>query len=859
MRRKWGGKRLFALFLSFALIIGMAPVTVAFAGSDTISGSKAMTEKAGEKESQSSGDASSKEDKSAELQEKESNSEKEKETDASQKKEEGTNLSQEEKKVDEESLQEESVETKLATSWESSLGEMKVQANGSEASFHEPVTMHVTMLSASEAASIAEEAAESQAKSEGGVSPNVNVTALGVDIGFYNAAGEEVEPDEPLQVTLTPNSSTFSNEAVSVVHETGDLVADSVTTDSDGSVGFTANSFSAYVMYTVDFTYKGYSWSMAGENSITLSELFSRLGIEERGLDAANVSFTDESLLSVTREGEDWLLTSLAAFQTNETLTVTMTDGTEYIIDVTDKVYNSDKAGSAVDFKDLKVGDILKTGPYTYIKNGTASPSAPTADEADKHIYTLVYRPSLQSYIYRRNVDYVIVLSVSDDTIKVQDLKINKTPFADVKGKTLTYNGQEQELAELVYVNGGKVYYSYQLENGAYTDPSENVPTAKDAGTYTVAYRVVKDNEKSDVYTVKTTIEQGNGSGSVSIDGWAYGQTANTPKAVSNTNGTDHITYSYSGTTNWGEAYGPSENAPTEAGNYKVTASFAATKNYKTCAAKADFTIARADARLSARSDNVELTYGATYSEEELSLGVSKNSDGKVSYESSNPNCVTVDAEGRMKILGAGEATITVSVDQTDNYEAASEMIAVHVAKAEGKGSVSIDGWTYGQTANTPEAASSTNGSDHVTYSYSGTTNAGKTYGPSESAPTEVGSYKLTATFAETDNYEACTAEAGFTIAEAKKESSPKPTDNNADKNKKDSNAGENNKVLNTASNDKASNNSNQLSEKNRKSSNTAVKTGDERDLFFWIALMSICIAGLCEVALIVRKNMKED
>lgn len=686
MRRKWRGKRLFALFLSFALIIGMAPVTVAFAESDTISGSKAMTEKAGEKESQSSGDASSKEDKSAELQEKESNSEKEKGADASQKKEEGTNLSQEEKKVDEESLQEESVETKLATSWESSLGEMKVQANGSEASFHEPVTMRVTMLSASEAVSIAEEAAESQAKSEGGVSPNANVTALGVDISFYNAAGEEVEPDEPLQVTLTPNSSTFSNEAVSVVHETGELVADSVTTDSDGSVGFTANSFSAYVMYTVDFTYKGYSWSIAGENSITLSELFSRLGIEESGLDAANVSFTDESLLSVTREGEDWLLTSLAAFQTNETLTVTMTDGTVYIIDVTDKVYSGDtEYSNTVDFKALKVGDILKTGLYTFITNARY-PGSVNVDELDAHIYTFVYAPSSQIYIDYRNVDYVIVLSVSDDTIKMQDLKRNKTPFADVKGKTITYNGQEQELAELVYVNGGKVYYSYQLENGAYTDPSENVPTAKDAGTYTVAYRVVKDNEKSDVYTVKTTIEQGNGSGSVSIDDW-----------------------------------------------------------------------------------------------------------------------------------------------------------------------------TYGQTANTPEVVSSTNGSNHVTYSYSGATNAGKTYGPSEKVPTEAGSYKLTATFAETDNYEACTAEVGFTIAEAKKESSLKPTDNNADKNKKDSNAGENNKVLNTASNDKASTNSNQLSDKSRKSSNTAVKTGDERDLFFWITLMSICIAGLCEVAFIVRKNMKED
>ena len=95
--------------------------------------------------------------------------------------------------------------------------------------------------------------------------------------------------------------------------------------------------FSIYAFsYTVDFTYDGYTYSIAGESDILLSELFSILGIDVNVADVANVEFTDESLVKVEKAGDDWKLVSLKPFDTNETLTVTLKNGAKYVIDVTD-------------------------------------------------------------------------------------------------------------------------------------------------------------------------------------------------------------------------------------------------------------------------------------------------------------------------------------------------------------------------------------------------------------------------------------------------------------------------------------------------------------------------------------------
>ena len=110
------------------------------------------------------------------------------------------------------------------------------------------------------------------------------------------------------------------------------------TVGADGSVTFTTESFSEFY-FTVDFHNGEKTFSIVGLSSVLLSDVFSQLEIHEDATQAESVVFSDEALLSVARQGNgDWLLTSLGAFTTEETLTVTFADGHQLVMTVTDAV-----------------------------------------------------------------------------------------------------------------------------------------------------------------------------------------------------------------------------------------------------------------------------------------------------------------------------------------------------------------------------------------------------------------------------------------------------------------------------------------------------------------------------------------
>ena len=92
--------------------------------------------------------------------------------------------------------------------------------------------------------------------------------------------GKEYEPKAPVDVKISydkPMKLSKDSEAGAVhFSENGTEVVD-VNTNGGSSidtVSFEAESFSVYgVIYTVDFTYDGYTYSIAGKSSIKLSEL----------------------------------------------------------------------------------------------------------------------------------------------------------------------------------------------------------------------------------------------------------------------------------------------------------------------------------------------------------------------------------------------------------------------------------------------------------------------------------------------------------------------------------------------------------------------------------------------------------
>ena len=87
----------------------------------------------------------------------------------------------------------------------------------------------------------------------------------------------------------------------------------------------------------------------------------------------------------------------------------------------------------------------------------------------------------------------------------------------------------------------------------------------------------------------------------------------------------------------------------------------------------------------------------------------------------------------------------------------------VDLSKLSGKGTVTISDWTYGKDAATPKIESTT-GNAVESYLYESTD--GKGYS-SANAPTNVGEYKLTVTFAATTTHNGTTASDTFTIKKA--------------------------------------------------------------------------------------------
>ena len=108
--------------------------------------------------------------------------------------------------------------------------------------------------------------------------------------------------------------------------------------------------------------------------------------------------------------------------------------------------------------------------------------------------------------------------------------------------------------------------------------------------------------------------------------------------------------------------------------------------------------------------------------------------------------------------LDAGVYNMRVSVPKTEDYGGLSMVVEFTVAKATIIVTVDIISWTYGEAANLPTVGGN-EGEGVVTYLYTG-----DGYSDSE-APTNAGTYKVTATVAETTNYFGATAEKEFTIA----------------------------------------------------------------------------------------------
>ena len=117
------------------------------------------------------------------------------------------------------------------------------------------------------------------------------------------------------------------------------------------------------------------------------------------------------------------------------------------------------------------------------------------------------------------------------------------------------------------------------------------------------------------------------------------------------------------------------------AGEVTFTASGAATNNCnEPTAASYTLTIKKHTATLALSATSVSGVYGGQIEAPELTIG---DFDGQFTYTTSNDEVAMVDANGKLTIIGAGEATITISATETANYYAPVNVTyTVTIAKA---------------------------------------------------------------------------------------------------------------------------------------------------------------------------------
>ncbi|HWS90011.1 MAG TPA: aryl-sulfate sulfotransferase [Pyrinomonadaceae bacterium] len=149
--------------------------------------------------------------------------------------------------------------------------------------------------------------------------------------------------------------------------------------------------------------------------------------------------------------------------------------------------------------------------------------------------------------------------------------------------------------------------------------------------------------------------------GNAVFDGQPHGGTA----SVTGTAGLNQsLTVSYAGRN--GTAYGPSTTAPTNAGDYTASASYAGDSNYKASSGSKDFSITKA---------SQTITFNAipdkTFGDADFDPGATASSGLPVVY-SATGNCAILG--GKVNINGAGSCTVTAKQDGDSNYSAATDV-----------------------------------------------------------------------------------------------------------------------------------------------------------------------------------------
>ena len=321
--------------------------------------------------------------------------------------------------------------------------------------------------------------------------------------------------------------------------------------------------------------------------------------------------------------------------------------------------------------------------------------------------------------------------------------------------KTLTYTGAAQTLVTAGESNFGALVYSL-TEAGPFTG---EIPTATEAGTYTVYYMVEgSDNwNASPVGHVQAEIKKAASSATVTGNAGLVYSGAPQPLVASGASDTGTVLYALGENAETQPESGAfTETIPTgaDAGTYYVWWKILGDVDHGDSEpACVPVTIAKADPVVTAPTPKT-LTY--TGAAQEL-VEAGSATGGTMQYSLDGTTYSAAIPTG----TDAGAYTVWYKVTGDANHnDAAPQSVPVTIEKAEGRGSVTMADYLCGQTDVDPVAQLDTNGTEHVTYTY--TVRGADDY--RDTKPTTAGEYTVKALFPATDNYNAVTATADFKI-----------------------------------------------------------------------------------------------
>lgn len=252
----------------------------------------------------------------------------------------------------------------------------------------------------------------------------------------------------------------------------------------------------------------------------------------------------------------------------------------------------------------------------------------------------------------------------------------NEAVSCTVTAESRAYDGTEYAGAVVnnwITEKTGEAAVTYYEGTGD-TDYPENENAPVNAGTYKFVVKIadVTAYAEFEIQRLDQNVE-------LDVSDYTFGDSIDGPKVTGSQE--DPVIEYYYTTENSntdGTLWENSRSA--DPGTYYMYAKVCATTNYNEYVTQpVQFTVAKREIIPAATTLKVGKVAAKTYGDAKFALNVKCSRNDKKTFTSSNTKVVKVDGTGKVTIVGAGKAVVTVSVAANQNYKAAAAKVAIAV------------------------------------------------------------------------------------------------------------------------------------------------------------------------------------